>query len=723
MAVRWQIRFKTLSEHDGLVKVYDSTYSGDAIDLTPAVSPFFTSRKQTDIFQPVMPDSGYLRIIDNGIAAEQIEALHPLGALERPVEFYLDNVLKWRGYISPESFSVDWEPAPREVAFPLIGVLDALKSVNIEDNSTGLQPIAAFIKECLEATGFDWSKIVMVNQMTAIDDGDDNYDVPELRLSLSRYNFIDVNTANNKDDADWTPMVGKSYYSILEDICKYFCWVAIQDGDTLYLSTPCVFLSNYPHEVTWDALVDLADDPKSHPDGISFTSDWRPQYVFDSIIMDGVNHRKSLQAGYKKIIITTDYNTKDDVFPRIDFKGKTLQTFDDDTQEVWGDARCIVIDHKNENIDGLKAYAYTPGTTQDYHEIPWVVPTDKETFASMVAAWLVKIDSWQDGNGKINYSFTNAIRICMMGQFQQSPPYNGHTPLISIHARQIGVFLGGGALCLSCNVHSSYFKDNFLDQEDNKADQYGLSLWGPLQDNLRLMLELGGKWYNGTSWQDQQTDFPVRASNGSSYNFRTAPKAAGQIDNTKTLAMPYNGAVGYIIPIPETMQGYLTLHIARFLQPLSTNNDMVAAFLSDLRIEYYNDSTSEINDNGLRLVALGERAFASELEYPLRLSSIVDARIGHAVLWWDGNPIGTSKIFEYAGGTYEQESRQPEYWLLHALLRAYRRPAEWLVLESEYEPEMGMWSLVRDGNRLYVIAGCETEYADEHTKLTIVNYE
>ena len=113
MAVRWTITFKTLKGRTGLVKVYDSTYSGDPIALEPAVEAFSTTRQQRDLFQPVVTDSGYLRIIDNGISEQAVEEIHPLGALDRPVEFYIDNVLKWRGYISPESFyTMFWIQSP-----------------------------------------------------------------------------------------------------------------------------------------------------------------------------------------------------------------------------------------------------------------------------------------------------------------------------------------------------------------------------------------------------------------------------------------------------------------------------------------------------------------------------------------------------------------------------------------------------------------------------------
>ena len=48
MAVRWTIAFKTLTERDGLVKVYDSTFSGTAIALTPAAEISYLTKEEQD---------------------------------------------------------------------------------------------------------------------------------------------------------------------------------------------------------------------------------------------------------------------------------------------------------------------------------------------------------------------------------------------------------------------------------------------------------------------------------------------------------------------------------------------------------------------------------------------------------------------------------------------------------------------------------------------------
>lgn len=732
MAVRWQIAFKTLSGHDGLVKVYDSNYSGDVIELTPAVNPFYTSRKQQDMFQPVMTDSGYLRVIDDDIASQHIEDMHPLSAFDRPVEFYLDNVLKWRGYISPETYSVDWEPAPREVAFPLVGVLDVLDSVTITDNNVGLQPIAAFIKECLDATGFTWSKIVMVNQMTQIDDEGTLYDVPELRLSLSRYNFIQKNNAENEDDAGWTQMVGESYLTILKAICQYFCWVAVQDGDILYLSSARTDLGSYPHDVTYAALTALAADPLATPSGITYHADYRPEKSLSSIQWDGVNHRKSIKNGAKKISLDASANFNEDYFPKVKAEGADEadwdKTFHFESSQVHTDyfkgfVKFLNPAKENGTFRLWKALFYTPEGGDPvligWELQSWAAPSGN-TFPVQARADVVKAFTykWPHGSSDPDTkpSYRDFIRICVHEKYDKYYTINDWRPMVTLLSYGNCLFGADGCFVINANVNNACQVSD--PQNTDMVDYDGLTYNGSFKNSLRISLRVGSKWFDGTEWGDSEEIFDVPVESDQS---TLAETGTGHIKDTNDGT--WADAEGFIIPITETLEGEMEVNIYPWIPGSQTGSDWIKTiFISGLTIGYHNNNQDY--KKGLHLSTLTGIDFKNNVSVDLRMMSSKETKVGNSLLLWKGVPIGTNALFIYSVATSGgQEEYQPEYWLMDTLQKAYTKPSTWLELQTAYDDAMELWSLITYQSKRYLIIGSETEYADEHTKLTIASYE
>lgn len=719
MAVRWTITFKTLKDRTGLVKVYDSTYSGDPIALEPAVEAFSTTRQQRDLFQPVVTDSGYLRIIDNGISEQAVEEIHPLGALDRPVEFYVDNVLKWRGYISPESFYMGWEPAPREIEFPLVGALNVLDSVTIQKNNTGTQPIAAFLEEILDATGFSWSSIVMATQMVTLDDGT-SYDVPELRLGLSRFNFLNANKSDNVYDADWQPMEGETYLSVLSDICRYFCWTAIQDGDVLYLSTPRTDLDSYPQTVTWAALTAIAADPTAQPSGIS-GSTLRPIKSLSSLEWDGVNHKKSINSGYKKVTILTDLNNKDDKFPKLNFKGEVLNDWKDTfyNDEIQTGYRivghCLFLDPSKESAEFFQYKAQWDEQSQSYLMIPedWTVPTTLKNEASGCVVRAFTYDYLTTDPDPLP-KYKDFLRL--RRRTNQGANADSNIVLAKLKSLSAGFYPAGGALFISASVYNQFIISvgSYIG-----TDFEGLTQTGAFLNNLTVRLKLGNKYFNGTSWQDFPTTFTMEVvgTSGQSSVF----SGPGKIKNTNP--GKYGDLEGFFIPIEDDMSGEMILDFFAWNDNSVAGSNLInTIFIGDLEIKYVNDYVKS-DAFGVRLLSLTGTPFRDSLDVNLKLSSRTGIVQGLSLLMWNDSPIGEVDLFTYAESAGGREAYQPEYWLLDSLVKAYSKPSVWLELETEYDAALLMWSLIGSDSKNYLITGCYTDYASEHTKLIIASYE
>ena len=720
MGVRWQITFKTCpSEHIGRVKVYDSTYSGDPIELEPAANPFFTSRQRQDIFQPLVSDSGYLRVIDDDIPAQHIEDIHPIGALDRPVEFYLDDVLTWRGYISPESFTVDWEPAPREIAFPLVGALSVLDSVAFTDNSIGFQPIAAFIKECLTATGFTWSNIVISTQMFRLYDGDVSmimYDVPELRLSLSRYNFLRANNVDNVYDVDWTPMVGSTYADVLGKICQYFGWTAFAEGDTLYLASPIVDLEHDPVTLTYQNLTQIAANPLAQP---TIATTERPVVNLSSLEWDGVNHRKSLKNGARRVLVTAQLNANSNIQPIIYYNGKKLSQCKVYVEAPGGRPNVALIGKvrfydPSKDCVYLYAYEWDEDSAQ-FINVDWVAPQDS-TYQLSPRGDVVEGETYETDWQEVSPDpdiYSKYLRLVRRSSGHDLPVQLGY-PLATVYSNAAGFFAKGGALCLS-----AFIRNNFIDAYDSH-DLKGLTQWGPFLNNLMVAIRIGNMWFDGSTWTGTTSMIPVEVEGETSgMSGYLSYYERGKIKNTNN--GKWQDAEGFMIPIDQNLSGKLSISFYAWSNNSVTNADKVnAIYLSDLSLRYVNDL--EDTNEGARVSGLTGVAYKDEQNVSLSLTSAKVPLFGLALLLWKNELIGSLPFFLYKG-MGEPGYEQPEQWLLECLIKAYTKPSTWLELETALSTSLSMWDLIALSGKSYLINTCESDFALEHTKLIIVSYE
>ena len=127
MAVHWKISFKSFLGTDYVVEIYDSSFSGTAVSLTGAASPFSTTEDNSeDMFVPIRSQSGYIRFIVE--SASIVTAIQPVKSTDRPVVLKSGNTIKWVGFLRPEMYSQPWDTPPYEIEMPLMSVMQALPS-------------------------------------------------------------------------------------------------------------------------------------------------------------------------------------------------------------------------------------------------------------------------------------------------------------------------------------------------------------------------------------------------------------------------------------------------------------------------------------------------------------------------------------------------------------------------------------------------------------------
>lgn len=213
MAIHWKIPFKSLTAGtDYTVNVYDSAFTGTPVVLYGAANPFETQEDDDeDPFTPVRTQSGYLRIVDTGEDASgnafDWREMVPVRTTDRPVTLTDGGgTVLWAGYLQPQNFSSTLYGGVQEREFPVMCRLAALQGINVAGTPRTMENFAYMIREMFEALGHPAA-------VSAYRFHGEN--VPDALLKrLDRSNFVDSDGSRC------------SYFSALEDICRFFGWTA-----------------------------------------------------------------------------------------------------------------------------------------------------------------------------------------------------------------------------------------------------------------------------------------------------------------------------------------------------------------------------------------------------------------------------------------------------------------------------------------------------------------
>ena len=240
MAIHWQIPFVSLRTHTQYtVNVYDMIYSGSPISLKGAADPFVTEEDtDDDPFIPIRTQSGKLRIIDNGFAADGVTPFDwkqfvPSLAAERPVVLTHEEngttVVDWQGFIQAQDFSGTLYGNPQVRDIPLICPLAVLKSQQPSTADPQRHNFAYVID--LMAAAAEALSVQTVGFDTFIIQG--NQDAQQwLHKKFEWMNVLKNSNDENEDDI--VPQY--NLYEILEDVCRFWGWTCRTQGRTLYLT-------------------------------------------------------------------------------------------------------------------------------------------------------------------------------------------------------------------------------------------------------------------------------------------------------------------------------------------------------------------------------------------------------------------------------------------------------------------------------------------------------
>ena len=233
MAIHWRCRFKSLSDTQYSINIYDATYSGTPVEMTGAASPFETQEPTgDDVLEPVRLSTGCIRLVNTNGIDDLLPATPKSRFVTLTHEEGGSTVTDWQGYIQQSQFTQQWDSTPCVVELPVISALSILSGYQmVKDELPPRARIAEYFRQALDATGATFSTIVFPAKMAMTDDGPwDAF----WRFGIQERNWFTYRNENILDE-DESRYEGVSWLDMLSSIMQAFGYTLYERGTTIYI--------------------------------------------------------------------------------------------------------------------------------------------------------------------------------------------------------------------------------------------------------------------------------------------------------------------------------------------------------------------------------------------------------------------------------------------------------------------------------------------------------
>lgn len=575
MAVHWKIPFRSLGGTSYEIRIYDDSYtSSTAVTLVGGATPLVTQEDDDDdVFTPVRTQTGYIRIFDDGKDANgnsfNWRDLIPVGALDRQVDVMSGSTLIWRGYIQPQSFSGDIYNGGQEREFPICDRLTILKCYDIvpsDYQNTNFARILYYI----------FTKIPTPSALSFAFGGGSYVD-GWLKKSVSWSLF-------GEEDSAGTVQPKYSCYEMLEEVCKFFGW-------TCRLYNGVVFFelsgnsSNW-RQMAYSALGSLASGSSySYSDSTSTTRTSLPG-AFVSM-----NNSETFVPGWRKCRVESDVNRistvieypSQEIMERFEFMRPPYPA---PSVVQWG-YRFVKKGIRITPWYGLDVFK---DVTVAFHE---------EGSGGTLAISNPYIYAYLQERIPHNINYINSLAVWRS-------PATSPTYLFRMTSHRT-FSLYDGIVVISAKAQIEV--EDAVQQRVITYDAYGI---------LTLMLKVGTKYWNGSTWTETLSTFDVQTGGENRQSQTEQQEGVGSIWNDHFYNSEYPDYVGHGIPVTGSVGGIVEFSIVGFtdLTYNSSQSDMRQVNLTDLKIEFLRKSSSEVKTDAdtNKYVASGNRLFFHEKE-------------------------------------------------------------------------------------------------------------
>lgn len=267
-------------------------------ELTMASNPFVVQYNTSNTpFDPVRTSVATIRIINEYYVSD----LFPTSAQELPVVLYNETVgrVEWCGFVTPKVYDGDYTNCLEEIDIEAADCLSSLQYIDYTPYSAGTKSIVSVNKilgSICNASGlltrFFWTNGKMYDGSNPM--------LPET-LFLSEQNFFSSDT-----DEPW------KMSEVLEEICRYFGFTAVQHGNAMYLID---FLQYKTQNQLISRFYDHSNDYDFVDGSIYYMAGGHVQMTKDFIRENGGNI--SLEPIYNKCTVKANMYACERIIPSI----------------------------------------------------------------------------------------------------------------------------------------------------------------------------------------------------------------------------------------------------------------------------------------------------------------------------------------------------------------------------------------------------------------------
>lgn len=679
-AARWRVEFKDLASNTVTVEILADGWEGSVTALTADESPLTTDwDDDKDMLSPVRTGSGTLKVRDEG----NLQGIMPAGTFDRLVRVSVGNSVRWLGFIQPQQFSREMFLPYESATFGLSDLLGVLGSIDMEDaGDYGVQTFGALLLEAMDQMdGLIDSVMFPAEWGRSVSDTDK---CAWLDIAAQRMNFYRKSDAENEDDADYTKYERKSYLQLLEEIMKVMGWTAMLDGSTLSLMD--AWETDY-RKMTLSQLRTAVGGGAVAYETVTIGTSAMGDYTFAAL-----KQQQKQYPGYRRVRVSADSNPfeESNVEMIIDGSYPYLRQRDLDYNHIRFLKELVY-----QSKQGDEIYLYNAGLTTDSMNIGRVdvLPYDPTTDAGVadvnhgyVWCQVARMDFYtiDDLPSKLHYEFTDGVFV---GLSVPAGDYGTQkVRFMSMTSYIPAVTSGCFDLQFDINTMSEYINVT------NCA--------------LTFKLEVGGKYWDGTSWTTTESTFEVNIIDGSN-------------EVTKTLSDGYADASGYVIPITGRVGGDIHLDVSL---PITVFRQYApAVMIRNLTLTFCDLETSlvkELRDTNA-YTASKQTGYEESKTIELSMTTKTEScKNGYGILYLDNNQLGENNCL-YKDGT----AQIPEKALLAMMRKAYFVPtvtASPTVRTASWKP---LQSLIAWDGALWAVRGGEYRWRDAEWEVDLFKIE
>ena len=742
--LKYKVPFTDVDGNDYEVRILVDGYSGDVTELTGAESPFIVDVSDEQfLYTPTRFSGGTLNIV----GSDYLQDLFSTDYQMSKVDLYKGSRLMWTGFITPDTYSQEYDAHIFELSIECISALSTLEYVDF--SMTQETPtFKEILLECINKSKGSYTNVYIPN----------TYNVDISELSVSRANFFD------EDDK---PMTLKE---CLEEVCKFLGWTCTDmNGYVCFVDVD--YISRGFTEYT-DLLTGEIVNLSSNIDVASIVS------------KDSAN-TMSMIGGYNKVtVVDSDYEPDSDfLFPDIEKTrgddlgssqkiaskdGSYLLTNDDGTYK-YGCVKYMYKFFKSSKVK-LTKYKYYSGNwvvdkSDDLHSagarILYQANADQEekpTSLNWDKMYEIKLF---DGANSPEVNASNGGK----GGDRKYEPTNYNTYLDGYHIEPVNnvlpsisqllkktieyespehiIFPLNSYIGISFKMALSPLKPNVRDEgkqiihsvfrgmpfdttKDPKLSNVTLEKMHVEDFNehskyyfIPMTVQLGNKYWNGNKWTtDSSSVFRVYA------DVDKDTRLLGNwlnVKNTNSYEINIDGIdEAYVIPIDPGLNGKfkLTMYVPYFEMLWKSKSSV---YIRDLKVKVGRSSSYwKINDNNekkdTKYTNVVNDKYVNEAEdIELKLTTDNESKVSLSKVARNNYVINTlsSKLFDV--------DTKPEKQIINRVVNQYNKPK--VALLYNVENSIDAYSLLSNkymSGKKFIYAGGQIDYASNSIECNMI---